>query len=78
MSLSKIMENNQRVNEAIDSVFAELFAMTSQELDARLAKREIGSISQFLLDRGTLDNFSEEDKTGFYEKAEKTLMKQSA
>jgi hypothetical protein len=33
------MENNQRVNEAIERVFAKLFAMNHEELDARLAKR---------------------------------------
>jgi hypothetical protein len=54
------MENNQRVNEAIERVFAKLFAMTHEELDARLAKREIGPSGRVFLDRAINDELPDD------------------
>ena len=54
------MENSQRVNEAIEKVFAKLFAMTHEELDARLAKRKMGPIGYLFLDRAINDELPED------------------
>jgi hypothetical protein len=54
------MENSQRVNEAIEKVFAKLFAMTQEELDARLAKRKMGPIGRVFLDRAINDELPDE------------------
>ena len=42
----RVMENSQRVNEAIEQVFAKLLSMTQEERDARLAKRQMGPIGR--------------------------------
>ena len=57
------MENSQRVNEAIEKVFAKLFAMTPEELDARLAKRKISSIGQIFLDMTINDELPKDKST---------------
>ena len=50
------MKNSARVKEASRRAIDKLSRMSKQELDARLAARELGPIGILLIETGTIDD----------------------